>query len=198
MNSGKAPFMQEWKRKGFHISSIYIPLLYAFLSKESAAMIIVPVSIVFLFLDALRLFHKGLNSYTLRKFKGFMRKEEEKRLTGSSYFLLGCCLSIILFSKPVAITSILIMIVSDTLAAIVGRRFGRTKIFDKTAEGSLSFFGSAVILVVIIPGVPLFAGFLGALAATVVEALPIGLDDNLAVPLVAGGMITAFSGIAVG
>jgi len=198
IDSGKGTLMQEWKRKGLHLSSLYIPFLYGFLSKETALMIIVPISVSFLFLDALRLFHKGWNIYVGRLFKGFMRNGEEERLTGSSYFLLGCCLSILLFSKPVAITSILIMIVSDSLAAMVGRRFGRTKIFDKTLEGSLSFLGSAAILVVISPGIPLLAGLLGALAAATTEALPIGLDDNLVVPLVAGGTITAFSGLSVG
>tara|TARA_B100001559_G_C15954288_1_gene373542 strand:- start:254 stop:508 length:255 start_codon:yes stop_codon:yes gene_type:complete len=74
---------------------------------------------------------------------------------------------------------------SDTAAAIIGKMYGKTKIFKKTLEGSLAFFiTSLIIILVMIPEVNLGLGLVAILAATIVESLPISVDDNLSVPLI--------------
>jgi dolichol kinase len=185
-------FPLEWRRKALHLSSLYIPLIYAFISRETALYIILPITFIFVFLDALRLLSRQWNASFVRLFHRLMREGEDKRLTGSSSFLIGCSFSILIFQKPVAIMAILILIISDTIAYIVGKRFGRIFIFNKTLEGSLSFFFSALLIGVIFPTIPLYVCILGAFTTTLAEALPLPIDDNIIIPLVAGATITPF------
>jgi len=71
----------------------------------------------------------------------------------------------------------------------VGKGMGRVAIFKKTLEGSLAFLFSALLIVWIYPGLNRLAGSLAALGATVIELLPIPIDDNLTIPLVAGAIM---------
>ena len=80
---GKASLRFEWRRKCFHLSSLYIPFLYAFLSKKTALIILIPVSILFFLSDVLRFIHQGWNRHFIRIFKGLMREGEERRLVGT-------------------------------------------------------------------------------------------------------------------
>ena len=107
------------------------------------------------------------------------------RLTGATYVMVSSFFVLLFFDKYVCITSILIMSYSDTAAAIIGKMYGKTKIFKKTLEGSLAFFiTSLIIILVMIPEVNLGLGLVAILAATIVESLPISVDDNLSVPLI--------------
>jgi dolichol kinase len=118
-----------------------------------------------------------------------LREEERDTLMGSTYFLFSSILVILFFPKPIAIVSLLILILSDTAAALVGKVVGRIRIFGKTLEGSLAFFFTSLIIVWVYPGLDCFWGSLAALGATLIELLPIRLDDNLTIPLVAGAIM---------
>ena len=108
---------------------------------------------------------------------------------GSTYFLLSSSLILILFPKTIAIVSLLILILSDTCAALVGKGIGKISIFGKTLEGSMAFFFSALLIVWIYPHVDRFAGTLAAAGAALIEVLPIHVDDNLTIPLTAGAIM---------
>ncbi|MFX1353735.1 MAG: hypothetical protein ACFFGP_07240, partial [Promethearchaeota archaeon] len=103
------------------------------------------------------------------------------------------------------IAGILLMIVSDTIASIIGKRYGRIKIkipwikATRTLEGSLSFFGSGFILCFIaftLLGVTnpiyqthisiefaLLISFITSALATVVELISPSTWDDLTVPI---------------
>ena len=93
--------------------------------------------------------------------------------------------------KAVFIAAMSFLAIGDTVAAIVGLSFGRIKIFRKTLEGTaaglIACLGIAW-LVSILPGLdlPLTVGILGAASASVVEALPIEVNDNVVVPVLSG------------
>jgi dolichol kinase len=108
---------------------------------------------------------------------------------GSTYFIFSTILTILLFPKSIAIVSILILILSDTAAAVVGKWIGRVKIFGKTLEGSMAFLLTSLLIVWIYPNLNRFSGSLAALGATLIEVLPIKLSDNLTIPLVAGAIM---------
>ena len=108
---------------------------------------------------------------------------------GATYFLFAVLLTILLFPKPIAIASMLILILADTSAALVGKGIGKTPIFGKTLEGSMAFFFCALLIVWAYPKLNRFSGSLAALGATVIEVLPTGIDDNLTIPLVAAGIM---------
>jgi len=76
---------------------------------------------------------------------------------------------------------------------MVGERYGRTKIGQKSLEGTLAFIAAALLsgLILLAIGVQIMTGVmvLGALVAAGVELLPLPVNDNMMIPLVAGGIM---------
>ena len=185
----------EIKRKIVHLATLVVPVGYTLTSEETVLTFLVPFFLCFLTVDLLRHFHSGLASLFRKYFFGRVLREEEKpTLMGSTYFLFSTILTILLFPKSIAIASLLILIVADTAAALVGRGIGRISIFGKTLEGSLAFFFSSLLIVWIYPNLNRFSGGLAALGATVIEILPIKVNDNLTIPLVAGAIMFFLGG----
>jgi dolichol kinase len=180
----------EILRKIVHLATLVIPIGYALMSEETAILFLVPFFIALLIVDLLRHFHSGMASLFQKYFFGKVLREEEKSaFMGSTYFIFSTILTILLFPKSIAIASILILILSDTAAALVGKWVGRVKIFGKTLEGSLAFLITSLLIVWIYPNLGRFSGSLAALGATVIEVLPIKVNDNLSIPLVAGAIM---------
>jgi len=180
----------EIKRKIVHLATLVIPLGYGLTSEEIVLIFLVPFFLFYLSVDLLRHFHSGLASIFQRHFFGRVLREEERGgLMGSTYFLFSSILTILLFPKSIAIASLLILILSDTAGALVGKWIGRVRIFGKTLEGSMAFFLSSLLIVWIYPQLDRFSGTIGALGATLIEILPIRVDDNLTIPLVAGAIM---------
>jgi len=191
----------EVRRKIMHTWPIIIPIAYRFVSKDTALMIMLPICVFYVFCDIFRHFHEGFRQFFDRIITAhFLREHEKNGLIGSSYFIFGALLAIILFPKPVTIASLYILIISDAMAAIVGTGWGKTRIFAKSLEGSIAFFVSGTIIVLLaLQDKPLWGesaihdhlgwGVLAVAGATVVELFPTGLDDNLTIPLVAGAIM---------
>lgn len=185
----------ELFRKAIHLCSLSIPVGYALLDRPTVLLILIPVTLFFLITDLARLFAPSFRNFYHSTFGWLMRAHERgpgtRNLNGASYVLVAACICILVFPEIIAITAFSILIVSDTAAALVGRRFGKGKFLAKTVEGSLGFFLSALAVVLLSPKAGLgweeyVIGATGAAAGTVVEALPIALDDNLTIPLSVG------------
>jgi dolichol kinase len=77
-------------------------------------------------------------------------------------------------------------------AAIIGKKFGHTKILaNKSLEGSLACFVACLVIGLFVAW--LFPAHLtlqiiviGALTATIVELFSLWIDDNLTIPLISG------------
>jgi dolichol kinase len=180
----------EIQRKIVHLLGLAIPIGYGLTSEETALEVILLLFLGFLFVDLLRQFHGGTASLFKKYIYGKVLREEEKsRLMGSTYYLFSALLTILLFPKPIALVSLLILILSDTCAALVGKGIGKIPIFRKTLEGTLAFFFSSLAIVLIFSPTDPLSEILGALGATLIELLPIPLDDNITIPFVAGAIM---------
>jgi len=180
----------EVLRKIVHLATLIIPVGYALTSEETVILFLVPFFLALLSVDLLRLLHPGVASLFQKFFFGRVLREEEKpTFMGATYFIFSTILTILLFPKPIAIASIFILILADTAAALIGKWIGRVGIFGKTLEGSMAFLLTALLIVWISPNLNRFSGSLAALGATVVEILPIRVNDNLTIPLVAGAIM---------
>ncbi len=124
---------------------------------------------------------------------GLFRPREKGRLSGSSYILLSALLGTVFFQREVATLSLVYVVVGDVAAALMGRRFGRHRLFDKSWEGSIAFFLACFAFSPVVPGLSFLAKFLAAILATILEVLPLKLDDNLTVPLGVGGFLALIS-----
>ena len=181
----------EIRRKIMHTYPIAIPIGYKYLSKEQALTILLPIFAVYIFCDLFRHWHKGFGELFDRVISSrFLRERERKGLIGSTYFAIGALLTILLFPKEVAIASLYILIICDASAGIVGSSLGKTYVFrKKTLEGSIAFFVSGMIVVAFTMKDNLFWGAAAVFTATLVELFTLTLDDNLTIPLVAGGIM---------
>src|SRR4030042_1161380 len=185
----------EIRRKIVHLSTLIIPIGYVWVSRETVISLVLPLFIALLSVDLLRHFHPGMASLFRKFFFGRVLREEEKpAFMGATYFIFSTILTILLFPKPIAIASILILIVSDTAAALVGKGIGRVRIFGKTLEGRMAFLITSLVIVWIYPHLNRFSGSLAALGATLIEVLPIKINDNLTIPLVAGAIMFFVAG----
>lgn len=186
----------ELARKAIHLSSLSIPIVYAFISKSTALTILVPLTLLVGCTDAARylfppfrqLYHKWLG-WLMRAHE---KDENGKRLTGATYVLLAATIGILILPKVIIITAFAIMIVSDTVAALIGRKFGKHRFMSKSLEGTLAFFVSAVVVVCLAPKIghgptEYFIGFFAALLGAVVEAMSIAVDDNISITFSIGG-----------
>ena len=179
----------ELKRKTIHLASFAIPLAYYLTpdtwlrSWERALLALVILSLA---IEVFRLNHPRTRHVFRHFFGELLRNHEEASLLGSTYMLIGFLLTIHLFPKPIACLALAFLIIGDTVAAIVGKSIGRTRLFGKTVEGSVACFAVCYGMTLLVPEIPVPVGLVGALVATVFELLPIPLDDNFRIPLSAG------------
>lgn len=194
-NSANIDYTAEIARKGIHLSSLSIPVIYYFIERDLALMLLIPVTLAFLTVDLLRYYHTPTAELFYRIFRFMLRKHEvdhtSKRLNGASNVLIAATLCVILFPKLIVLTAFPILIICDSVAALFGRRFGRRKFFQKSVEGSLAFFIFALLVIWFTPKVEYsiteyFIGITAAAVGTVVEAGSWKIDDNLSIPLAVG------------
>lgn len=188
-------YTAEIVRKGIHLSSLSIPVVYYFLSRATALRILIPLTGVFLLADMARLLLPAAGRLYERVFGWLLRKHERfergRRLTGATYVLLSAVLCVWIFPKVIVITAFAILIVSDSAAALIGRRFGRHPFLSKSLEGSGAFLVTALLVVALAPKIAFLPaeymiGAFAALLGTFVEAAVLGIDDNLSIPLSVG------------
>jgi dolichol kinase len=181
-------------RKSIHLSSIGIPLIYGLAGREIMLWLLVPVTIISLIVEFLRMRVPVVEAKLRRVFGTIMRehelREHKAKLSGATWVFLSATICVIVFPTIIAITGFTILIVSDTAAALFGRRFGRHRFLEKSLEGSGAFYVTAMMVVTIVmllfdaPTIFLTTGAAAAFAATAAEAFSHGanIDDNLTIP----------------
>ena len=132
--------------------------------------------------------------YILQKFE---RKKDLEKFPGKGiiFYFIGIYISLLLFPKEVAMASIMILALGDSVSHLYGLHYGRikhplssTKFFEGTIAGFIAGFIGALIFL------PWLEAFLASLAAMAVEAVEIKLgteqvDDNLIIPVIAGAVV---------
>lgn len=196
--SGQIPFVQEIWRKATHMGAMVIPGAYYLTGIEKSAMlmIMIPIALVMVMVDISRLRRwRFWNEFACRIGGKMVRGHEEAGdFTGATYILISVCFTVALFSKPIAVAALAFIIVGDTLAALVGRKFGRHRWFGhKSVEGSLACLVGTVMVAFLAPELTLAVSLFGALVAAVVETLSVSIDDNISVPIVSGVAMTLLS-----
>jgi dolichol kinase len=183
----------EVLRKSVHLVSILIILIYEFFGKEAILWVLMLFLVTVLVLDYFRLEH----DMRIPFFYTMYRKDEADRLGGHIFFTLGAISSIALFSKEIAYAAILMATFGDLAAALIGKFYGKRRVFqklfknDKSIEGSASEFVIDFLIGLLIIGNPIVSMVMAVLA-TLTETVTNKIDDNLVVPVFAGffGQIT--------
>jgi len=186
------------RRKIYRIGAgIIFPLVYYFSpNKIIVEMLLLYCLGIMTTLEAMRYISPNLWRTVAENSKGIL-KVRQGMVTGTTALLIANIIVIAFFRKPVAIVSLVYMLFGDAAAAIIGTNYGKTKIGDKTLEGSLAFFITVMVIALIFSQwtgirIHLIILIFGAIAATITEALPIEINDNLTVALAAAIVMQIF------
>ncbi len=187
---------QEEKRQIVHIFLFLGAFLFRFLERWQAMLLV-----LFLLLFSLLFLPKT-------KFKHHLyRPGENKYSQGAILYFLVILVLVTIFPLPVAGAAWAILALGDGTATLLGKNFKCRELpwnSHKTYVGSFSFlffgtFGAFVVLKWLLPELDstmiFWASFRATLAAAVVESLPLSLNDNVSVPVVAS-LVLVFLGIA--
>lgn len=159
----------------------------------AATSILVLFLLIMATLEFARFRRPGVNRWLFDHFRSFTKEKERKRTSSTTLFLLSCLITILVFGRPVAIASILMLVFGDPVAEWVGTRIGRVRLLGKTLEGTLGGFAAcalAALPLAAAPEISLGVVLAGAAAAALCELLPLGVDDNFTIPLGAGLAMT--------
>ncbi len=192
----------EVARKTIHLSSLSIPVIYYFISRDVALLLLVPLFAGFFLVDLLKNFYSPVSKWYHSTFDAMLRTHElEKKpyLNGATYITLGALLLVIFFPKIIVIATFSMVSISDTFAAVIGKAFGKHRFGEKSIEGSIAFFLSALVIIAVVPELNIVIGLVMAIAATLTETFFVRIgnfkvDDNLSIPLVSAsiGMLCYF------
>ena len=211
----------EIKRKSVHLVSLTYLFLFTFVefyfNYKIAIYFLTFLLIIHFFYEEIRLrkarnfFEKYFKKYTT-KLNQFHRLHEQNSMSGSFYMLLGIVISLSIFNYNIAIAVILMAIFGDLFAALVGKKFGKTKFLSKTLEGTTAgFLVNLIIAFIFLRGsfeifgnstlwnvlnniltnfnlleLNLYLIFAAAFFASFAELYFENIDDNLSIPVFSG------------
>ena len=178
------------RRALFHLFIVSLISVAALFAPKVVFLIVLRIiGSAFLIFELLRLRFPHAKRWFYRLFGRFLREEEAHRLTGASYTLMASLIIFHVFPEDVAIVVFIFLAIGDPVATLVGNYLGRISIFDKTLEGHLACFGTCIlagfIFSQLITPIPVIVVLAGSIGATVGEAVPHKINDNLTIPLLA-------------
>ncbi len=183
----------EFKRKSLHFLTILYPILYNIIPYRVALTVSASLLIIDLIAETIRLLYPSINNVILKIFSGTYREKEKENVSTLIWTLSGAFITILFFSdnKQIVTLSLLYLALGDSIAALVGVKYGKIRLGSrgKSLEGSLAFF-----VVAFICGVIFFnwwVAFIVSFVATAIEFLPLPIDDNFILPIFSAGILTA-------
>lgn len=196
IDNGTINYRDELVRKLIHLFSLSIPVIYYFIPSSTSIKILAALTIFALLIDTGRFVSNSFAKVFYKVFGFLLRKHEldtqNRNLTGATYVLISALICAIIFPKVIFVTAFSILIISDTMAALIGRKFGKNKFLRKSFEGTLAFFVSASIVIFLTPKIiysptEYWIGIAGAFVGAIIENVSYGFsDDNLSIPLSVG------------
>jgi len=172
--------MEELSRQAAHIAfGVGIAAFVALVDRSIA----VPVFVLAIFCGCI-LSDAILRGYRIPLISPMVDSLERAEVLpgkGALFFTIGSLLCLVFFGSFAASVAILTLAVLDSIATVVGIRFGRTRITNgKSLEGTGA--AVAVVILVLLPALPPAAAVAVAVVAGAVELLA-PVDDNLVVPV---------------
>ncbi len=183
MNIGEIILDLELRRKLFHLFALLLWLLpINFFPKPLTILLFLLVLFINL-LTVMGLWKERLPFYYKLVYKLEREKNYSKPSIQALWANLGIFLGFLIFGKEASTVGVVVLAVGDAFAGMVGIRYGKRRIGNKSLEGAFAFFLS--VFFVLFPFIGLWQAFVVALLSSVAEILPLKLDDNLTIPLIA-------------
>lgn len=192
------PYRQEVLRKMVHLSSLWMPFSLFYLPRLFNVIMFGTFAVLNVLIEIAVFRQVPYVTPLYKALFGKMARESEPgkfRFSGAPPMYASACLTALCFSNRVAACAFAILILSDTSAALIGRKWGRHRFFNgKSLEGSLAFLLSGWIIaagfcvVGGLPGATLAIWLFGVVVSCIAEFYneQIHLDDNFTIPLLFG------------
>jgi len=156
--------------------------------------------------DVTRAYSTTFNHWIRTIFGSLMRAEElpERRrqvtFNGATCVIVGAALLALIFPLRIAVPVLTMTMLADAAAALVGRRLGRHHwgSFSSTVEGSAAFVGTGLLVIAAFPSLAYGPAAFGVVAAAAVEALPLPVNDNIRVPVIAAAVVVTLEAVFLG
>ena len=190
--------IHEYQRKAVHLFNLIIPFGYWFIipDQNQFKIIIITFTALFILADYFRKKSKIIKKLFIIFFNKMLREHELKgQFTGATWVMISASVTILVFPKYIAIISLIFMSIGDTFAALIGRKFGKLKIYDKSFEGFLGGLVACLVAAYCYDPLPFYISGFGALAAMLFETLPLPLDDNFRIPIGSAIIMTMLVGV---
>ncbi len=186
----------NYVRCAFHcIMGIFSVLMYEYVVTHSQAL-----AILFIVLGAITLFEvvrrvvPALNDAVMRRALSFIvRPVESYYLTGSTYYILGMMVIVLVFPPHACQAAVLVLAFADPAATIAGKILGGRKLLgEKSIAGTTAFFVTAFIVSMVFFALAqswllstrgVLAALIMAGSGTMAEMLGDSVDDNLTIPI---------------
>jgi glycerol-3-phosphate acyltransferase PlsY len=186
--------MNHLGRKLFHLlGGLGLLSLYFIFGRNNSFLLYGALVAITLLIEVARLSMPAWNHFIYAHFGSFIRKNEKHTMTGTVPYIVGISLSLYAYATPVAVAAVCFLAFGDVAATTIGERFGRTKIGNKSLEGTAAFIVIAVAagLALHLAGLHLtpWVMVIGAVVAAGVELLPLPVNDNLMIPVLSGAVM---------
>ncbi len=177
-----------------HLALIYLGI-YWISPRWFSMLLFGMILLLFGAIDFLRLRRPELNAWFLKKFHGIHRESEILGTSGIIWTLLGCWITIVVFTnKRIVLPALGFLVFGDSLAALAGKKWGKhhwQKNPTKTWEGSAAFAVGSAIWALLFVRWPV--AILGALSGAWIEARPLPYSDNLWLPILSGAALSVLN-----
>ena len=181
----------ELQRKALHLLALVVPLGMAWMGKPGVLYLLIPMALLALSADILRVRSRAFSTFIDHIFGRMMRQEERPgvgdpvSINGATWVLVSAALLAIIFPISIAVPAFIVFMIGDAAAALFGRRYGRVHWGKgpRTLEGSAAFLVVGLLIIACYPGMIFWVGAIGVVVACAAEAMPGPFNDNIRVPL---------------
>ncbi|HEY4659812.1 MAG TPA: hypothetical protein VIH11_09910, partial [Gemmatimonadaceae bacterium] len=174
-----------------HLSLVALPVLYSRgVARDVLVLSLGGGVLLALAVESARRASPHIGAGFERAFGTLLRERERAAVTGATWLLAACFAAVLALPREAAVAALWCAAAGDPAATLVGRATaalrGAAAPLTKTPAGSAACFITSLAGTWALAPFPLTAAALIALLATLVERLPLSLDDNLRVPAAAG------------
>jgi dolichol kinase len=184
---------REFVRRTIHISGILVPLISIIIGKTNTVVILVALSIIYSASEYLRAKGRALPIINRITENAIRSEEKTSRFAFAPLALaLGASASLLIFPTPINYASIVIVSIGDAVASTAGGAVGRSRIpynSSKSIQGTV--IGLVAAFAVSLLFVSPILALVGSVVGMLVESLPLRVNDNITIPILAGTAMVA-------
>ena len=176
-------YKNEVYRKLIHLSSLFFPWLLWMIGKKMFLSFMAPILCFFILLDYIKHSFPKIRDLYYYFFNDVTRENEHDTVTGATWVFIGIISTVVLFNQQIAIISLMVLSISDSMASLIGIKYGKTKLLKKTLEGSFAFYLSTFLILSIFTKISVTYAIISSMIITVAELIDINVNDNIRIPL---------------